>query len=92
VIKLLEKQTVFPIARAQMRLLIESPRGALESILKAIQPLVSEIEGTESSTVSAKITVLIDPGQFRGIHEIVSKTTKNQASIITLNLRVSDHQ
>ena len=86
-IKLLEKQNNFPIARAQMRLLIESPRGASE-ILKAVTPLVSEIELNESSAEGAcKLTVLIDPGNFRGIHETVAKSSKSQATIITLNLK-----
>lgn len=85
-IKLLEKQNQFPIARAQMRLLIESPRLHAE-ILKTITPLVSEIEADESSGGACKMTVLIDPGNFRGIHEAVAKVTKNQATIITLNLK-----
>ena len=89
VIKLLEKQNTFPIARAQMRLLIECPRANHHAdILKAITPLVSEIELDESSSGSScKLTVLIDPGNFRAIHECVAKITKNQATIITLNLK-----
>lgn len=83
---MLEKKNSFPIARAQMRLLIESPRGSSE-ILKVIGPLVSEIEIDESGPNWTKLTVLIDPGHFRGIHEIVGKVTKNQSSIITLNLK-----
>lgn len=87
VIKLLEKQNNFPIARAQMRLLIESPRLHSE-ILRTIKPLVSEIESDESVNNGAcKMTVLIDPGNFRVIHESVGKITKNQATIITLNLK-----
>ena len=87
-IKLLEKQTAFPISRAQMRLLIESSRGSSTAeILKAVEPLVSEIELNESSAQNTKLTVLIDPGKFRLIHETVSKLTKNEASIITLNLK-----
>ncbi len=83
---MLEKQNQFPIARAQMRLLIESPRFHAE-ILKTIKPFVSEIEADESSAGACKMTVLIDPGNFRGIHEATSKVTKNQATIITLNLK-----
>ena len=66
VIKLLEKQNTFPIARAQMRLLIECPRASFHAeILKVITPLVSEIESDESANVSAyKMTVLIDPGNL----------------------------
>lgn len=86
-IKLLEKQNNFPIARAQMRLLIESPRAHAD-ILKTIQPLVSEIELDESVNGGiCKLTVLIDPGKFREIHESVAKCSKNQATIITLNLK-----
>ena len=85
----MEKQNTFPIARAQMRLLIECPRPNLHAdILKIITPLVSEIESDESSSGSAcKLTVLIDPGKFRAIHESVAKVTKNQSTIITLNLK-----
>ena len=72
-----------------MRLLIECPRASFHAeILKVITPLVSEIESDESASVSAcKMTVLIDPGNFRAIHESVAKVTKNQATIITLNLK-----
>ncbi len=71
-----------------MRLLIESPRGHAE-IIKIITPLISEIESDESviGGGACKLTVLIDPGQFRAIHEGVAKGTKNQASVITLNLK-----
>lgn len=85
---MLEKQNNFPISRAQMRLLIECPRVNLHSeILKTITSLVSEIESDESGTATCKLTVLIDPGNFRAIHESVAKVTKNQATIITLNLK-----
>lgn len=47
-IKLLEKQNLFPIARAQMRLLIESPTSA-EEMAKAVAHLVTEIETREST-------------------------------------------
>lgn len=71
-----------------MRLLIECPRLHLE-ILKIVTPLVSEIEIDESvqGSGACKLTVLIDPGNFRTIHESVGKVTKNQATIITLNLK-----
>ena len=71
-----------------MRLLIESACGHAE-ILKIIKPLVSEIESDESKDGGdvCKLTVLIDPGKFREIHEVVAKGTKNQATIITLNLK-----
>lgn len=69
-----------------MRLLIESPRLHPE-ILKTVTPLVSEIENDESAGGACKLTVLIDPGNFRAIHETVGKVTKNQATIITLNLK-----
>ena len=69
-----------------MRLLIESPRFHSE-IIKTVTPLVSEIEAVESTGGACKLTVLIDPGNFRGVHESVGKVTKNQATIITLNLK-----
>ena len=69
-----------------MRLLIESPRLHAE-IIKIITPLVSEIEADESIGGACKLTVLIDPGNFRAIHESVGKVTKNQVTIITLNLK-----
>lgn len=72
-----------------MRLLIECPRVNLHpDILKTITPLVSEIESDETgSSAACKLTVLIDPGNFRAIHESVAKVTKNQSTIITLNLK-----
>lgn len=70
-----------------MRLLIESPRGHSE-ILKIVTPLISELESDESTKDGpCKLTILIDPGNFRAIHEAVAKGTKNQATVITLNLK-----
>ena len=68
-----------------MRLLIESPRYHPE-ILKLVTPLVSEIESNDLAK-TCKMTVLIDPGKFRAIHEGVAKCSKNLATIITLNLK-----
>lgn len=90
VIKTLEKQEqgAFPIARAQMRLLVESPTSCVD-IKKGILPFVSEIELDESSntSTSTKLTILIDPGNFKQIHESVAKISKNKGTVMTLSLK-----
>lgn len=91
-IKLLEKDSKLPIARAQMRLQIEVASGAEERrVADAIQPLVASIEsaGADATGDAAihRIGCLIDPGQYRPVVDLVSKLTKGKGTVSMLSLR-----
>lgn len=85
-IKLLEKQDRFPIARAQMRLLISCPMADAKKVQEAITPHLSQVEN-ESKDTDLKLTCLIDPGHFRTITESVAKLTKGKGSVQLISLK-----
>jgi len=87
---MLEKQKEFPIARAQMRLLIESPMAG-EAVKGAVLPLLVEEPEIETLEGKLKMTVLIDPGNFRQVHEAVARASSNRGTVITVNLKDFKH-
>lgn len=94
-IKLLEKESKLPIARAQMRLQVEVSPGAEERrVMDAIRPLIASIEDTgiggdttAGDVAVVRIICLIDPGQYRPIIDAVSKLTKGKGMVTLLSLR-----
>ncbi|PJF17512.1 SBDS family rRNA metabolism protein [Paramicrosporidium saccamoebae] len=88
VIKGLEKQTKFPIARAQMRLLVEVPVSDIKRVMEAIRPMIASVEEERNDGVAdLKLTCLIDPGQFRPLTESVAKLTKGRGIVNLLSLK-----
>lgn len=83
---MLERQKEFPIARAQMRLLIESPVGA-EAVKMALLHLLADEPEIEVSDGRLKMTVLIDPGNFRQVHEAVARASSNRGTVLTVSLK-----
>lgn len=94
-IKLLEKESKLPIARAQMRLQIEVAPGAEERrVMDVIKPLITSIEDTgiggdtnAGDAAVFRITCLTDPGQYRPIVDAISKLTKGKGMVTLLSLR-----
>lgn len=97
VIKNLERQSKFPIARAQMRLLIEVPLNEAERVREAVLPLVAVVEREEEEEegegekkgkmMNLKVTCLIDPGQFRPVVDIIARITCGEGSVQMLSLK-----
>jgi ribosome maturation protein SDO1 len=87
VIKLLEKQAKFPIARAQMRLLVESPIADSKRVIETITPMLASVDSEERDEQNLRLTCLIDPGQFRVLTEAVSKLTKGKGGVQMLSLK-----
>jgi ribosome maturation protein SDO1 len=88
VIKTLEKDQSFPISRAQMRLLIHTAISDASRVLPAITPLISAVEEESKESGELNMTVLVYPGAFREITEIVAKLTRGKGTVHTLNLKV----
>lgn len=70
-----------------MRLLINSSLNDAGRVTKEVTPLIAQIE-SESREGELHMTVLIDPGQFRAITDVVAKITKGKGTVHTLNLKV----
>eukprot|EP00003_Mantamonas_plastica_P001334 TRINITY_DN10960_c0_g1_i1.p1 TRINITY_DN10960_c0_g1~~TRINITY_DN10960_c0_g1_i1.p1 ORF type:complete len:152 (+),score=65.56 TRINITY_DN10960_c0_g1_i1:150-605(+) len=89
-IRLLQDEEVLPIERAQMRVHIVIPGKGSKDIKAKLAPLFAEIEDEEFSSKGYDADVLIDPGHYREIDEIISKETKGSGSIEVMNLSVLD--
>eukprot|EP01132_Coremiostelium_polycephalum_P003799 gene3799-4728_t len=86
VIKLIS--TVIPIQRAQMRLNISIPTKDSKNIKDKLVALVSKVE-EEDNEGALSMVVLVDPGSFRKIDELVKQETKGKGFIEIMNLAVA---
>lgn len=87
-IRILERDSKLPIARAQMRLLIESSSTDSDQLMKAIALMISSIEDSVSEPMF-KITCVVDPNQYRLIVDAVAKVTKGRGAVHVLAMRDS---
>lgn len=87
VIRILEKQDRFPIARAQMRLQLELPRTEGRRFDEQVRPLLASVEQEGGDEERLRVIALIDPGQFRTVNEKVAQISKGRGSVILMSLR-----
>jgi ribosome maturation protein SDO1 len=103
-IKSLQSDSTLPIERAKMRIRVVVPAANIddlrERLLDGVDKLEHEDQGEEWSGVG-KIpillqpkltpfqTMLIDPGQFRVISELLNKTVKGKGRVETLAFNTS---
>jgi len=87
VIQLLQKDGTTPIERAQMRLKVEAPKGAGRKLKETLDPLINTCE-SENYGTNYQLTFTIDPGKYREVDEIVTKTTKSKGSVEVLDVCV----
>lgn len=75
------------ISRAQMRLQISVPASKGKAVKENLRPLVQTWE-EEDWVPDLETTVLIDPGSFRPIDELLREQTRGQATFEVLSLAV----
>lgn len=75
------------ISRAQMRLLLTVPNSKAKAIKEKLEPLV-QIWEEEEWDPAYEATVLIDPGSYRPIDELLRSETRGQATCEVLSLAV----
>ncbi|KAI8867628.1 Shwachman-Bodian-diamond syndrome protein [Ramicandelaber brevisporus] len=83
VIKQLQEKGTIPIARAQMRVKVVLPGKDAKKILTKIKEL--GIGGTNET--KKKKVMLIDPGHFRALSDLVQTEARGRGQIELLNLR-----
>ncbi|KAI0307517.1 Shwachman-Bodian-diamond syndrome protein [Multifurca ochricompacta] len=87
-IKILQSDSTLPIERAKMRIRVTIPvaniDGLRAKLLDGIDKLEREETGEEWSG-----TMLIDPGQFRVITDLLNKTVKGKGRVETLAFNTS---
>ncbi|XP_050465747.1 ribosome maturation protein SBDS [Cataglyphis hispanica] len=77
---------VMPLERAQMRLRIVIPEKEARKLKEKVIKLITKLESEKWDNRSLTIICLIDPGQYRGIDELVRSETKGSALVELVNL------
>ncbi|KAL6448568.1 hypothetical protein ACFW04_000448 [Cataglyphis niger] len=77
---------VMPLERAQMRLRIVIPEKEARKLKDKVIKLITKLESEKWDNRSLTIICLIDPGQYRGIDELVRSETKGTALVELVNL------
>lgn len=85
-IRQLSASKEFPIARARMRLVLEAQESD-SGLIKQVEELASEVESKETVEAVVKLSILIEPLNYRKLSEIVVRHNA-QSSTHTALLRI----
>jgi len=82
-------QASIPIERAMMRMKVVTPVRASNKIRKCLSKLGSgvKVESEEKVDEEMVMILLVDPGQYRGIDQLVKDETQGAGSMELLNLK-----
>ncbi|ESO97460.1 hypothetical protein LOTGIDRAFT_206284 [Lottia gigantea] len=86
VIKQFNEKEVINIQRAEMRIRVVAPAKDGKKLREKIRKIASQVE-EDSFDEDLQMVVLIDPGCYREIDEIVKHDTKGKGSFEILNLK-----
>lgn len=87
-ISILVKRKEFPIVRARMKVIIDTPMSFRPDIEAVARTLCSEIESIrmeEGSTL--QITALVEPGNYKPLSEQVGALTKGKGAVHMISLK-----
>ncbi|KAJ3057221.1 hypothetical protein HK097_010581 [Rhizophlyctis rosea] len=86
VIKQLQEKDIIPIARAQMRIRIVLPNKEGKRLKEKLTALIARIEDEDWGEEYEAVCV-IDPGNFRGINDLIQTETKGRGQVEMLSIR-----
>ncbi|KAJ3045371.1 hypothetical protein HDV00_010241 [Rhizophlyctis rosea] len=86
VIKQLQEKSIIPIARAQMRIRLVLPNKDGKRLKEKLTPMVASFEDEDWGD-EYEAVCLIDPGNFRGINDLIQTETKGRGQIEVLSIR-----
>ena len=80
---------LIPIERSQMRIRIALPVSESKKFLAALKKLSTSVttESEEKSDSDLSLVLLIDPGQYRPLDEMVRDQTQGKGLLELLNLK-----
>lgn len=81
------KSVLSTLQRAQMRVRILMPTSIAKAVKSKVQALIAQVE-QESYEYEYDATVIIDPGQFRALEELVQRECKGRGRIDILDHKV----
>ncbi|GLB36588.1 putative SBDS protein C-terminal domain [Lyophyllum shimeji] len=84
-IKLLQSDSNLPIQRARMRVRVTMPTADSKRLREKILEGAEKVEVDETGQEEWEVVMLIDPGQFRVVNEILQKECKGRGRIETLS-------
>ncbi|KDQ54940.1 hypothetical protein JAAARDRAFT_134882 [Jaapia argillacea MUCL 33604] len=88
-IKLLQTNSTLPIQRARMRVRITMPTKDGKRLREKIIEGAEKIEDDEMGQEKWELIMLIDPGQFRVINELLQKECKGRGQIETMTFNAT---
>jgi len=88
-IKTLQTDSTLPIERAKMRIRVSVPATNIDHLRERLLDGVDKLEHEEKTGEEWLGTMLIDPGQFRVISELLNKTVKGKGRVETLTFNTS---
>ncbi|KAG6918696.1 hypothetical protein DXG01_012514 [Tephrocybe rancida] len=83
-IKQLQSDSNLPIQRARMRVRVTMPTADSKRLREKIIEGAEKVEDDETGQEDWEVIMLIDPGQFRVINEILQKECKGRGRIETM--------
>jgi len=83
-IKLLQTESKLPIQRARMRVRAALPAADADRLRARILESAESVEREETGSDGWEAIMLIDPGQFRVLNELLQKECKNRGRLETL--------
>ncbi|PBK77589.1 Shwachman-Bodian-diamond syndrome protein [Armillaria solidipes] len=83
-IKLIQSNSTLPIQRARMRVRVTMPPADGKRLREKILEGAEKVEDDETTKDEWEVVMLIDPGQFRVINEILQKECKGRGRIETM--------
>ncbi|KAI0005413.1 Shwachman-Bodian-diamond syndrome protein [Russula compacta] len=87
-IKMLQSDSSLPIERAKMRIRVVVPAADIDDLRERLLDGVDKLEHEESGEEWSG-TMLIDPGQFRVISDLLNRTAKGKGRVETLTFNTS---
>jgi len=70
-----------------MRLSIKVPIANKSALEGSLVSLVSDLSSSDSSEKEVTMTCLVEPGKFRTVTELVTKSTKGSGSVQVTSLK-----
>ena len=88
VIKLLQQH--MPLDRAHMRVVVTCEVGAGKELKRRLQPLIHTIESEEWGGVEYRVQVLLSPGNYRQVEELVASQAKGRAHLEIVDVKATE--
>ncbi|KAF9016580.1 Shwachman-Bodian-diamond syndrome protein [Hymenopellis radicata] len=83
-IRLLQSNSTLPIQRARMRVRVAISSSPSEELRKKVLDGAEQVEKDEVVEENWEVVMLIDPGQFKVINELLQKEAKGRGRIETM--------